>query len=78
MNKVRALEVIHEYIRDNASMLSFDEHTAFAIAIAELNDAEHDGCVGCAFEDVEEWEMPCCKCSNACKDYYRHRRKGNE
>lgn len=30
-----------------------------------------DGCAGCAFEDVEEWEMPCRKCSRNCKDYYR-------
>lgn len=32
--------------------ISFDEYTAFSIAIAELNDAEHDGCCGCAFESV--------------------------
>lgn len=52
-----------------------DEHTAFSIAIAELNDAEHDGCCGCAYESVEEWEMPCCKCKQGCKDYYRRPRE---
>lgn len=30
-----------------------------------------DGCQGCAFEDVEEWEMPCRKCKQNCKDYWR-------
>lgn len=29
------------------------------------------GCDGCAFEYVEEWEMPCAKCKRNCKDYYR-------
>lgn len=28
-------------------------------------------CNGCAFENVEEWEMPCAKCKRACKDYWR-------
>jgi hypothetical protein len=32
------------------------------------------GCDGCAFEDVEEWEMPCAKCMRNCKDYYRRAR----
>ena len=35
-----------------------------------LNDQE-SGCNGCAFEDVEEWEMPCSKCKRGCKDYWR-------
>ena len=30
-----------------------------------------DGCFGCAFEDVNEWELPCCKCKRGCKDYWR-------
>lgn len=30
-----------------------------------------DGCVGCAFENVEEWELPCAKCMRNCKDYWR-------
>ena len=32
---------------------------------------EADGCEGCAFMSVEEWEMPCCKCKRSCKDYWR-------
>lgn len=30
-----------------------------------------DGCLGCAFEDVEEWELPCTKCKRNNKDYWR-------
>ena len=30
-----------------------------------------DGCQGCAFKSVEEWEMPCRKCKRNCKDYWR-------
>ena len=30
-----------------------------------------DGCSGCAFEYIEEWEMPCAKCKRNCKDYWR-------
>lgn len=32
-----------------------------------------DGCRGCAFEDKDDWEMPCVKCKRNCKDYYRTR-----
>ena len=38
-------------------------------AIQERENA--DGCVGCAYCDVEEWEMPCAKCKQNCKDYWR-------
>lgn len=30
-----------------------------------------DGCYGCAFENVEPWEMPCAKCARNSKDYWR-------
>ena len=40
------------------------------LAEAEKRE-EADGCQGCAFTDVEEWEMPCAKCKRACKDYWR-------
>lgn len=32
---------------------------------------EADGCTGCTFRSVEEWEMPCVKCKRGCKDYWR-------
>ena len=30
-----------------------------------------DGCKGCAFESVNEWELPCAKCKRNSKDYWR-------
>ena len=30
-----------------------------------------DGCSGCAFEDVETWQPPCCMCKRNSKDYWR-------
>ena len=33
-----------------------------------------DGCVGCAFESTEPWEMPCKHCSRGNKDYWRAKR----
>ena len=44
--------------------------------VTEMICADHDGCCGCAYESVEEWEMPCCKCKQGCKDYYRRPRGG--
>jgi hypothetical protein len=44
---------------------------AFDLAISALEKEHADGCQGCAFTDVEEWEMPCAKCKRACKDYWR-------
>lgn len=38
-------------------------------AMAMKEDA--DGCVGCAFEDVESWQPPCTLCKRNCKDYWR-------
>lgn len=43
------------------------------LAEAEKRE-EADGCQGCAFTDVEEWEMPCVKCRRACKDYWRSKK----
>lgn len=39
---------------------------------AGLNDNyKESGCNECAFEDVDEWNMPCAKCKRGCKDYWR-------
>ena len=38
-------------------------------AIIEADKA--DGCQGCAFVDVKEWEEPCVRCKRNCKDYWR-------
>ena len=36
-----------------------------------LEQFRADGCKGCAFIDVEEWEEPCRRCRRNCKDYWR-------
>lgn len=41
-------------------------------AMAMKEDA--DGCVGCAFEDVESWQPPCTMCKRNSKDYWRAKR----
>lgn len=33
-----------------------------------------EGCVGCAFEDVNSWEMPCDRCCNNNKNYWRKKK----
>ena len=44
-------------------------------AIAELKKVLDaylaDGCSGCAYESVNEWELPCCKCKRNRRDYWR-------
>lgn len=45
--------------------------SAIDVAIEALKYKDSDGCTGCAFESVEEWEMPCAKCKRNCKDYWR-------
>ena len=37
----------------------------------EAMKEDADGCVGCAFEDVESWLPPCTMCKRNCKDYWR-------
>lgn len=40
---------------------------------AAVEKQNADGCFNCAFETVEEWEMPFTKCKRNCKDYWRRR-----
>lgn len=44
---------------------------ALDMAIKALDRQNADGCTGCAFVSVEEWEMPCVRCKRGCKDYWR-------
>ena len=39
--------------------------------VEKLKTAEHDGCEGCAFEDVGEGKLPCCRCKGSYIDYWR-------
>ena len=44
---------------------------AVGILMKERSKELADGCQGCAFYKVEEWEMPCKKCKRSKKDYWR-------
>ena len=47
--------------------------SAFTQGYNDGLNAQESGCNGCAFEDVNEWEMPCAKCKRGCKDYWRRK-----
>ena len=49
------------------------EYTAYFYDVNESEEGtvDHDGFEGCAFVDIDEWEMPCKKCKRNNKDYYR-------
>ena len=66
-------EIMEEATRtENAvSYVTGEDAEALKEAIAALEREDADGCEGCAFTDVEEWEMPCRKCRRANKDYWR-------
>lgn len=48
---------------------------ALDMAIEALEQENSYGCCGCAFEDIEEWEMPCSKCKRGCNDYWRPKKE---
>lgn len=50
-----------------------DEAIDYAVKALEQENA--DTCCDCAFEDVEEWEMPCSKCKRGCNDYWRPKKE---
>ena len=63
----------------NKTMMMYD-HIRSAVdvdpwAIEELRKVLDaylaDGCKGCEFEDHNEWEMPCRKCTRNLKDFWR-------
>ncbi len=47
------------------------DYDILEIIKAVIERKEADGCMGCAFDDREEWEEPCSKCCRNCKDYWR-------
>ena len=49
----------------------FEQGLKQGIVVARIMKEDADGCVGCAFVEVEEWELPCAKCKRNCKDYWR-------
>lgn len=36
-----------------------------------IEQCKADGCVGCAYMSVREWELPCVQCARNCRDYWR-------
>ncbi len=36
-----------------------------------IEQCKADGCSGCAYMSVEEWELPCRQCARNCRDYWR-------
>lgn len=68
-NEECGANVYCDHCKYDVSDEEFDN--ALKAVIAEFEKQEADGCQGCAFTDVEEWEMPCRKCRRACKDYWR-------
>ena len=56
-----------DFIRDYVSHLRYANSELLKLVAR----AEADGCKDCAFEDVEEWEMPCRECKRSRKDYWR-------
>lgn len=47
--------------------------SAFKQGYIDGLNAKESECNGCAFEGVNEWEMPCAKCKRGCKDYWREK-----
>lgn len=47
-----------------------DERKVLRLIKEYIVNAE-EGCQGCAYEDKEEWEMPCKRCKRNCRDYWR-------
>lgn len=75
MKESEAIEAIRFDLEMGGEIHSSVLHDAMDVAIQalekQMKKENADGCSGCAFENVEEWEMPCRKCSRNCKDYYR-------
>jgi hypothetical protein len=66
-------------LKDNMAMKMFENiKSSIDVAPWAVQELQNilaaymaDGCVGCAFEDKEEWELPCTICSRNCEDYWR-------
>lgn len=58
-------DLLIQNLRDENHRLKADKQQVLAMK------ENADGCVGCVFEDVNEWEMPCYKCKRNSKDYWR-------
>lgn len=37
-----------------------------------IKQQQADGCTGCKYLHLEDWDMPCRECKRSHKDYYRY------
>ena len=58
----------------NLDAVAFIEGYEKAKRDAVMMKEDADGCVGCAFEDVESWQPPCTLCKRNHKDYWRSKK----
>lgn len=72
------LEEIKNSVRGGDEGFDEKRKKALEMGIKSLKRDDADGCTGCAFEFVEEWEMPCVKCKRGCKDYWRGKGMTNQ
>lgn len=67
----KALNVSVDFLLGAKCTSEYDKGYAQGLNHAFAMKENADGCFGCAFEDVNEWEMPCAKCKRNSKDYWR-------
>lgn len=60
---------INEYSCGCLEGIKLGRKNAIAEVIAMKENA--DGCLDCAFESAESWELPCRQCKRNAKDYWR-------
>lgn len=66
--------VLHECLQNKCvaykfgKCLKYDNFTKYGDKSEPKEAIEHDGCLGCAYEDFKEFEEPCVNCKGA----YRH------
>ena len=65
------LEVLRKKAEQQEKDAAFMEGLALGKQQVLAIKENADGCVGCAFEDTESWQLPCSACMRNCKDYWR-------
>ncbi len=65
------LEVLRKKAEQQEKDAAFLEGLALGKQQVLTMKENADGCVGCAFEDTESWQLPCSACMRNCKDYWR-------
>ena len=65
------LEVLRKKAEQQEKDTAFIEGLALGKQQVLATKENADGCVGCAFEDTESWQLPCSACKRNCKDYWR-------